>query len=76
MGINAKDLHLLSFEPDSIKEIVSKVECKQHLFTLSVKMETFKDIECLKVIIMRLEHLDFEAGNKLLLHKISKFQQA
>jgi hypothetical protein len=40
---------------------------------LSIEHE---DIERLKVIIMRSQHLDFEAGNKLPLHEIIKFQQA
>jgi hypothetical protein len=54
MGITAKYLHLLSSEPDSIKEIVSKVECKQYKFTLLVKIKTFKGTKNLNLTIMRL----------------------
>lgn len=49
MGIKENDLHLLSMEPNDIKGMVAKVECKKVLFTLAMKVETIKDIECLKV---------------------------
>jgi hypothetical protein len=74
MRIGAKDLHLLSSKPKSIKEIVSKVKSKQHLFTLFMKMEKFKGTNRWKVTIMRSKHLDFEVKNELLLHKTRKFQ--
>ena len=76
LGIAAKDLHLLSSDPSAIREIFSKVECTQFLLTLSIKMETFKDKPQLKVLIMRSEHVDFVAANKLLLLQIAQMGQA
>ena len=76
LGIAAKDLHLLSSDPSAIKEIFSKVECTQFLLTLSIKMETFKDKPQLKVLLMRSEHVDFLAANKLLLLQIAQLGQA
>ena len=35
IGINAKDVHLLLLEPNTIKEIISNIQCKQtslHIF--------------------------------------------
>ena len=76
LGIAAKDLHLLSSDPSAIREIFSMVECTQFLLTLSIKMETFKDKPQLKVLIMRSEHVDFVAANKLLLLQIAQMGQA
>jgi len=39
-------------------------------------METFKDKPQLKVLIMRSEHVDFVAANKLLLLQIAQMGQA
>jgi len=59
LGNNAKEFYLLSSDPDLIKEIVSKALWTDHIFTLSVKTETFKGIPRLKCIIIKEETLHF-----------------
>jgi len=44
LGNNAKDFHLLSSDPKLIKENVSRALWTDHIFTLSVKTETFKEV--------------------------------
>ena len=57
LGVNAKDFYLLSEDPDVIKEIVSKSLWTDHIFTLSVKTETFRDIPRLKCVIIKEDNL-------------------
>eukprot|EP00253_Pinus_taeda_P024392 PITA_24392 len=53
LGNNAKDFYLLSSDPELIKEIVSRALWTDHIFTLSVKIETFKEVPCLKCVIIK-----------------------
>ena len=56
MGISTKDQCLLSSESTSIVEIVKRICKKQLLLTLSVRIETFYGIACLKVVIVMVEN--------------------
>eukprot|EP00253_Pinus_taeda_P012080 PITA_12080 len=59
LGNNAKDFYLLSSDPKLIKEIVSRALWTDHIFTLSVKTETFKELPRLKCVIIKEEKLHF-----------------
>ena len=72
LGVNAKDLYLLSEDPDVIKEIVSKALWTDHIFTLSVKTETFRDIPRLKCVIIKEESLQFSTECNNILQEINK----
>ena len=56
MGISAKDPCLLSTETTSLDEIVQRICNKKLLLTLSVKIETFYGVACLKVVILMVEN--------------------
>ena len=56
---SAKDMFLLSTKSVSIIEIVKRICKKQLLLTLSVRVETFYEIACLKVVFVMVECLLF-----------------
>lgn len=72
MGITAKDLFLLSDEPDAMHEIVSRVACHHFLFTLSVKLECFNGIERYKTTLIKSEEVPYITASNLLLKDINK----
>ena len=70
LGNNAKDFYLLSSDPELIKEIVSRALWTDHIFTLSVKTKTFKEVPRLKCIIIKEEKLHFTTECNNILREI------
>jgi len=73
LSVAAKDLYLMSREPDTIREIGAKVSFRHFLFTLSYKTETFNDTQRLKVVLIKSEQLSYASTSNLILDDMKAF---
>lgn len=72
MGVQAKDLFILSTDLGSIHELHSRASCHHFLFTLSVKTDNFNGVDFLKILLMNSKEINYGSAFSLVLEDIKK----
>jgi len=72
MGVQAKDLFILSSDLDAIHELCARVSCHPFLFTLSVKTNSFNGVDRLKFVLINSEEISYGSACSVLLQDIER----
>ena len=70
LGVSAKDLCLLSTDPESVFDIYNKIKGHHFLFTLSLKRDRFNGVERLRPNLMHAEELAYDEASTTLLEAL------
>lgn len=76
MGVQEKDLFILSSDPGAIYELHVRVSCLPFLFTLSVKTIIFNGVDRFKFVLINLEEITYSSTCSILLQEIEKTSTA
>ena len=70
LGVSAKDLCLLSTDPESVFDIYNKIKGRHFLFTLSLKRDRFNGVERLCPNLIHAEELVYDEASTTLLEAL------
>lgn len=74
IGMPVKELYMLQFKQDAMEnseEVIHNVLCKQFLFTLTSRNETYNNESRLKSTVLEVGTIDFANESNLLLNQIA-----
>lgn len=72
MGVQAKDLFILSNDHGVIHKLRARVSCHPFLFTLFVKIDIFNRVDHLKFELINLDKITYNSTCSILLQEIKK----